>query len=50
MFTPEANFSNMVDCGNSYVSNIVHKACVDVNENGIDDATGTGNQSIFFFL
>lgn len=43
MFTLEANFSNIVDCDNLVVTNIVHKACVDVNENGIDDATGTGN-------
>lgn len=45
MFTLEANFSNLVERGNLYVNNIVHKARVDVNEIGIGDATGTGNQS-----
>lgn len=50
MFTLEADFSNMVDCGDLRVNSIVHKARIDVNEKGIDDATGTGNQSKFFLF
>lgn len=45
MFSPEKNSSNVVDCDNLYV----HKACVDVDENGINDATGEGNQSNILF-
>ncbi|CAI6368760.1 unnamed protein product [Macrosiphum euphorbiae] len=34
MFTPEANFSNVVEDGDLYVNKLVHKAYVDVNEKG----------------
>ncbi|XP_025205520.1 serpin B4-like isoform X6 [Melanaphis sacchari] len=42
MFTPAANFSNIVENKNLYVSKVMHKAYVDVDEKGTEAAAATG--------
>lgn len=44
MFTQAANFSNIVEYNNLYVSKVVHKAYVNVNENGTEAAAASGNE------
>lgn len=50
MFTNNANFSNMVENDEVCVSQFVHKAYVDVNENGTEGAAASGNLICNFLL
>lgn len=50
MFTNKANFSNMIENDEVCVSQFVHKAYIDVNENGTEGAAASGNSSCYFLL
>lgn len=49
MFTNAANFSNMVEDDQVRVSKVVHKAYIDVNEQGTEAAAATGNLIYHFY-
>lgn len=49
MFTPQANFSNIIDEANLYVSSVVHKSYVEIDAEGPDDSL-TGNEMTCYLI
>lgn len=44
MFTPRANFTEISNQGGLYINNLMHKAFIEVNQNGTLAGASTGNE------
>lgn len=51
MFTPDADFNGLLESSEPlHVSNVVHKAFIEVNEEGSQAAAASGEQKYFLFF
>lgn len=51
MFTPDADFNGLLESSEPlHVSNVIHKAFIEVNEEGSQAAAASGEQKYFLFF